>query len=219
MPQSLDGKKVAILAADGFEERELVEPRDAVQGAGAEVHVVSLEAGSIQGVRNDVEPGATVPVDRTVDDASPDDYDALLLPGGLKNPDTLRQHEGAVAFVRSIVEAGKPVGAICHGAWLLVEAGVVRGRTVTSYPSIRTDIVNAGGTWVDEEVHTDRGLVTSRRPDDLPAFSAKVIEEFAEGVHGPGRAGRDDVDAGSAESFPASDPSTAAFGSGSTLGR
>jgi protease I len=137
-------------------------------------------------VRHD-EKGATVPVDRVVADVSPDDYDALLLPGGLKNPDVLRQDPAAVAFVKGMAEAMKPIGAICHGPWLLVEAGVVRGRTVTSYPSLRTDIVNAGGTWVDEEVHTDQGLVTSRTPDDLPAFCAKVVEEIAEGSHGAAR--------------------------------
>lgn len=205
MAQSLQGKKVAILATDGFEESELVAPRDAVLEAGAEVHVVSLAPGEIQGVQHD-EKGGTVPVDRVVTDVSPDDYDALLLPGGVKNPDLLRQDAAAVAFVKAMAEALKPIGAICHGPWLLVEAGVVRGRTVTSYPSLRTDIVNAGGTWVDEEVHTDHGLVTSRRPDDLAAFNAKVVEEFAEGRHGPHRAVEAEADRSSAESFPASDP-------------
>ncbi|CAA9524582.1 MAG: Intracellular protease [uncultured Thermoleophilia bacterium] len=205
MARSLQGKTVAILATDGFEESELVGPRDAVREAGAEVHVVSLRGGEIQGMQHD-EKGGTVTVDRTVGEVSPDDYDALLLPGGVKNPDVLRQDETAVAFVKAMADAMKPIGAICHGPWLLVEAGVVRGRTVTSYPSLRTDIVNAGGTWVDEEVHTDQGLVTSRKPDDLPAFNAKVVEEIAEGRHGARRAAQVEADRASAESFPASDP-------------
>jgi protease I len=205
MAGSLQGKTVAILVTDGFEESELLAPRDAVQEAGAEVHVVSLRPGEIQGVQHD-EKGATVPVDRVVADVAPDDYDALLLPGGLKNPDVLRQDPAAVAFVKGMAEAMKPIGAICHGPWLLVEAGVVRGRTVTSYPSLRTDIVNAGGTWVDEEVHTDQGLVTSRTPDDLPAFCAKVVEEIAEGAHGAARGHQREADRAAVESFPASDP-------------
>jgi protease I len=178
----LSGKRVAILATDMFEQLELVEPRKAVEAAGAEVELVSLEAGEIQGF-NHYDKAGTFPVDRAVSDASADDYDALLVPGGVGNPDTLRTDEDAVAFVRSFFEQGKPVAAICHAPWMLVEADVARGRKLTSYPSIKTDVKNAGGNWVDEEVVVDNGLVTSRSPRDLPAFCAKVVEEFAEGRH------------------------------------
>jgi protease I len=178
----LSGKRVAILATDMFEQVELVEPRKAVEHAGAEVELVSLEAGEIQGF-NHYDKADTFPVDKVVADASADDYDALLLPGGVGNPDTLRMDENAVGFVRSFFEQGKPVAAICHAPWTLVEAEVVRGRRLTSFWSIKTDVKNAGGTWVDEEVVVDEGLVTSRSPDDLPAFCAKAIEEFAEGKH------------------------------------
>jgi protease I len=181
MPE-LDGKRVAILATDMFEQVELVEPRKAVEQAGARVELVSLETGEIQGF-NHYDKADTFPVDKAVADVSADDYDALLLPGGVGNPDTLRMDEDAVAFVRSFFEQGKPVAAICHAPWMLVEADVVRDRTLTSFPSIRTDVRNAGGNWVDEEVVVDEGLVTSRRPDDLPAFCAKAVEEFAEGQH------------------------------------
>jgi len=182
MTAELSGRRVAILATDGVEESELTEPRKAVEAAGAHTELISLQAGEIQAVVHGEKSGL-YPVDLTVSDASPDTYDALLLPGGVANPDRLRTDERAVAFVRAFVDDGKPIGAICHGPWMLVEADAVRGRTVTSWPSLRTDLVNAGASWVDEEVHTDRGMVTSRRPDDLPAFSAKVIEEFAEGRH------------------------------------
>jgi protease I len=178
----LQGKKVAFLATDGVEQVEYTEPRKAVEQAGAEVELVSLEPGEIQGF-NHLDKGDTFPVDVEVAKANADDYDGLVLPGGVANPDFLRTNPDAVRFVRSFFEAGKPVAAICHGPWTLVEAGVVKGRTLTSWPSLRTDIENAGGTWVDEEVHVDRGLVTSRKPDDLPAFCAKAIEEVAEGVH------------------------------------
>jgi protease I len=174
----LQGKTIAFLATDGVEQIEYTEPRKAVEEAGATAHLLALEAGEIQGF-NHLDKGDTFPVDKAVAEVSADDYDGLVLPGGVANPDTLRAHPKAVQFVRSFFEAGKPVASICHGAWTLVEADVVRGRTLTSWPSIRTDVQNAGGTWVDAEVHTDRGLVTSRKPDDLPAFNAKIVEEFA----------------------------------------
>ena len=182
MAGELQGRKIAFLATDGVEQIEYTDPRKAVEEAGATAHLVALEPGEIQGF-NHLDRGDRFPVDKAVAEASADDYDGLVLPGGVANPDALRADEDAVQFVRSFFEAGKPVASICHGAWTLVEADVVRGRTLTSWPSIRTDIRNAGGTWVDEEVHTDRGLVTSRKPDDLPAFNAKIVEEFAEGVH------------------------------------
>lgn len=180
--QNLSGKRVAFLATDGFEQVELTEPWKAIKQAGAEVTLISLKAGSIQGM-NHFEKGDMFPVDRVVQDVSCDQYDALVLPGGLANPDTLRMDSGAVAFVSSFMQASKPVAAICHGPWLLVEADAISGRTLTSWPSLKTDIENAGGTWVDEAVHCDNGLVTSRKPDDLPAFCAKAIEEIGEGVH------------------------------------
>ncbi|HZA80704.1 MAG TPA: type 1 glutamine amidotransferase domain-containing protein [Actinomycetes bacterium] len=182
MAGELQGKKIAFVATDGVEQIEYTEPRKAVEAAGATAHLVSPKPDQIQGF-NHLDKGDTFPVDVAVTDASPDDYDGLVLPGGVANPDFLRIDPKVVGFIGSFFEAGKPVAAICHGAWTLVEADVVRGRTLTSWPSIRTDITNAGGTWVDEEVHTDRGLVTSRKPDDLPAFNAKIVEEFAEGVH------------------------------------
>ncbi len=178
----LTGKKVAILATDMFEQVELVEPRKAVEQAGADVDLVSLEKGEIQGF-NHYDQADTFQVDKVVTDVSVDDYDALLLPGGVGNPDTMRMDENAVRFVRSFFEQGKPVAAICHAPWMLVEADVVRGRMLTSFWSIKTDVRNAGGDWVDEKVVVDEGLVTSRSPDDLPAFCAKAIEEFAEGKH------------------------------------
>jgi protease I len=178
----LQGRKIAFLATDGVEQIEYTDPREAVEEAGATAHLVALEPGEIQGF-NHLDRGDRFPVDKAVAEASADDYDGLVLPGGVANPDALRADKDAVQFVRSFFEAGKPVASICHGAWTLVEADVVRDRTLTSWPSIKTDIRNAGGTWVDEEVHTDRGLVTSRKPDDLPAFNAKIVEEFAEGVH------------------------------------
>ena len=178
----LTGKKVAILATDMFEQVELVEPRKAVEQAGADVELVSLDEGEIQGF-NHYDKADTFSVDKAVADVSADDYDALLLPGGVGNPDTLRADENAVRFVRSFFEQGKPVAAICHAPWMLVEADVVKGRKLTSFWSIKTDVKNAGGNWVDEEVVVDEGLVTSRSPDDMPAFCSKTIEEFAEGKH------------------------------------
>jgi protease I len=182
MADELKGKKIAFLAADMFEEVELTKPWQALEEAGAELELISLEEGEIQAFDHDDKAGS-FKVDKTVEEAKPSDYDGLVLPGGVGNPDNLRQDENAVHFVRGFFEQGKPVGAICHGPWTLVEAGVVRGRTLTSFPSIQTDIRNAGGNWVDEEVHVDQGLVTSRKPDDIPAFNAKLIEEFAEGRH------------------------------------
>jgi protease I len=178
----LQGKRVAFLATDMVEQVELTEPWKAVEDEGAEVELISLEEGEIQGF-NHYDKADTFKVDRTVEEASPDDYDALVVPGGVGNPDTMRTDENAVEFVRGFFEQGKPVGAICHGPWMLVEAGVVRGREVTSWPSLQTDIRNAGGNWIDEEVVVDQGLVTSRKPDDIPAFNRKLIEEFAEGRH------------------------------------
>jgi protease I len=178
----LDGKRIAFLATDGVEQVELTEPLEAVRDEGAEVDVISLKKGEFQGFEH-LDKGQTFTADKAVKDASADDYDGLVLPGGVANPDFLRSDEDAVRFVRSFVEAKKPVGAICHGPWTLVEADVIKGRTLTSWPSLQTDIRNAGATWVDEEVHVDQGLVTSRKPDDLPAFNAKVIEEVAEGRH------------------------------------
>ena len=179
---SLSGKTIAILATDGFEQVELTQPMEALQEAGATTHIISLKSGEIQGFHH-FEKGDAVPVDRTVDEAGAAEYDGLLLPGGVHNPDALRLSSPAIAFIREFFELHKPVAAICHGPSTLVEAGVVHGRTLTSYPSIRTDIQNAGGIWVDAEVQTDQGLVTSRTPEDLDAFCEKMIEEFAEGEH------------------------------------
>jgi len=180
--KDLTGKRVAILATDGVEQVELTEPRQALDQAGARTVVVAPKGGSIKGWQHD-HWGDEISVDLTLDQASPGDFDALMLPGGVMNPDRLRMDASAVAFVREFFQSGKPVAAICHGPWLLVEAGVVSGRTVTSWPSLQTDIRNAGGDWVDREVVTDEGLVTSRKPDDIPAFSAKMIEEISEGAH------------------------------------
>ena len=178
----LDGKRIAFLATDGVEQVELTEPRKAVENEGAETELISLESGQIQAFEH-LNHGDKFDVDRTVKEADPSDYDALVQPGGVANPDFLRADEDAVAFFRAFFEAGKPVGVICHGPWMLVEAGVVDGMTVTSWPSLKTDIRNAGGNWVDEEVVVDKGLTTSRKPDDLPAFCAKIVEEFCEGKH------------------------------------
>jgi deglycase len=178
----LDGKKIAFLFTDGVEQVELEKPADAVRDEGAEVEYVTLETGEVQAF-NHLDHGDKIQVDKAVSDASADDYDGLVLPGGVANPDFLRLDEDAVNFVRSFVESAKPIGVICHGPWTLVEADVLRGRTITSFPSLQTDIRNAGGNWVDEEVHVDEGLVSSRNPDDLPAFCDKIVEEFCEGEH------------------------------------
>ena len=185
MTQKLQGKRIAFLATDGVEQSELEQPWHELQKAGAKVELLSVHKGAIQAVRH-MDKGDTFEVDGVVADADASDYDGLVLPGGVMNPDTLRANDKAVNFVRQFFEQQKPVAAICHGPWTLVEAGVVRGRTITSWPSLKTDIENAGGQWVDEEVHVDEGLVTSRKPDDLPAFSAKAIEAFAEGRHARG---------------------------------
>ncbi len=182
MADKLQGKRVAFLATDMVEQVELTEPWQAVKDEGTAVELISLEDGQIQGF-NHYDKADEFKVDRTVEEARADDYDALVIPGGVGNPDTMRTDENAVQLVRDFFEQGKPVGVICHGPWMLVEAGVVRGRKVTSWPSLQTDIRNAGGNWVDEEVVVDQGLVTSRKPDDLPAFNKKIIEEFAEGRH------------------------------------
>jgi protease I len=175
----LDGLKVAVLVTDGYEPSELTEPMAALREAGADVTIVSDHDGTIRG-KTDADVAT---VDVTLDSARPGDYAALLLPGGVKNPDTMRQNQGGVAFVRHFADSGKPIAAICHAPWMLVEADAVRGRRVTSYPSLKTDLRNAGAEWVDAEVVVDAGLVTSRTPKDLPAFNAKMLEEFEEGTH------------------------------------
>lgn len=180
MAAKLDGKRVAILATDGVEEVEYTKPRAAVEAAGGTAELISLGKEPIRSV-NHLDTSTTYEVDRAVADADPVDYDALVLPGGVANPDFLRADANVVRFVRTFVESGKPVAAICHGPWTLVEANVVRGRTLTSWPSLRTDLVNAGATWVDQEVFVDNGLITSRRPRDLPAFCATLINEIADG--------------------------------------
>ena len=177
----LDGKKVAILAAEGVEEVELTEPRKAVEQEGADVTLVSTEAGDVQAF-NHLDKGDTLTADKAVKDVSAADFDALLLPGGVANPDLLRTDDDAVGFVRDFARSGKPIGVICHGPWTLVEAGVLKGRTLTSWPSLQTDIRNAGGTWVDEEVHVDNGWVSSRKPDDLPAFCDALVSAIGAGA-------------------------------------
>jgi protease I len=199
MEFGLKGRKVAIVATDGVEQVELEEPRRALDAAGAVTHLVAPKEGSIQAMNHD-EKGARLPVDRVLADVRASDYDALLLPGGVANPDRLRMDPSAVQFVREFMLSERPVAAICHGAWLLVEAGAVAGRTLTSWPSLQTDIRNAGGEWVDEEVRIDDRLVTSRNPDDLPAFCAAIVREFGN------RMDEAKVDSLSEQSFPASDP-------------
>jgi protease I len=182
MADHLEGKRIAFLATDGVEQSELEQPWNELMQAGATLELLSVHKGAIQAVRH-MDKGDMFEVDRLVSEADASEYDGLVLPGGVANPDTLRANDKAVRFVRQFFDQAKPVAAICHGPWTLIEADVVRGRTITSWPSLKTDIKNAGGRWVDEEVHVDRGLVTSRKPDDLPAFCAKTIEEFAEGRH------------------------------------
>jgi protease I len=182
----LSGKRVAALVDNGFEQSELLEPKSALEEAGARVDVVSPQASEVKGWKH-TDWGKAVSVDRRLDEARAEDYDALLLPGGVMNPDRLRANPKAVAFVKAFVAAGKPIAAICHGPWTLIEADAVRGRRITSWPSLKTDLRNAGANWVDEECVTDNGLVTSRKPDDIPAFNRKMIEEFAEGRHPTGR--------------------------------
>jgi protease I len=180
--QSLNGKKVAILVEDGFEQIELTSPKEALEKAGAKTHIISPKRDKVKGWEH-TQWGQEFPVDVSLDKANANEYDALLLPGGVMNPDKLRTSKQAVQFVRSFFDQGKPVAAICHGPWILVEADVVNGRKVTSYTSIQTDLKNAGANWVDQEVVVDQGLVTSRKPDDLPAFNRKMVEEIAEGQH------------------------------------
>ena len=178
----IDGTRVAIVATHGFEESELTSPRDALRDAGATVHVIAPEAGQIRAWRGS-DWGESVSVDATLAEADPESYDALVLPGGVLNPDQLRMREDATRFIRAFFKAGKPVSAICHGAQTLIDCGVLEGRELTSYPSIKLDLKNAGARWTDQEVVTDAGLTTSRTPDDLPAFNRKTIEEIAEGAH------------------------------------
>jgi protease I len=199
MAETLAGKKVAVLATDGVEQVELTEPIRALKDAGADVHLISLAPGTIQGF-NHLDKADTFPVDRTVAEASSGDYAALVLPGGVANPDTLRTDPAAVKFVRDFFDADKPVAAICHGPWLLVEADAVRGRTLTSWPSLQTDIRNAGGEWVDKKVQTDQKLVTSRKPDDLPAFCSKLVAMIGSAIE------ETKLDRMVEMTFPASDP-------------
>ena len=182
MANELQGKTIAFVATDGVEQIELTEPWKAVEKAGGTPALISHEGGEIQGF-NHLDKGDTFKVDTTAKQAKVEDYDGLVLPGGVANPDELRMHDEVVSFIGGFFEQGKPVGVICHGPWTLVEADVVRGRTITSWPSLKTDLKNAGAKWVDEEVVTDNGLVSSRKPDDLKAFCAKIVEEFAEGRH------------------------------------
>ena len=202
MEQALQGKRVAVLATDGVEQVELTEPVNALKAAGAEVVLIGLKAGSIQAMNHD-EKGSTFPVDAVIADVVSKGFAGLLLPGGVANPDRLRTDPRAVAFVREFMESDKPVAAICHGPWLLVEAGVLKGRTITSWPSLKTDVQNAGGEWVDKPVQVDQKLVTSRKPEDLPAFCAKMIATFAASAaeHTEGK-----LDRMVEQSFPASDP-------------
>jgi len=182
MADELKGQRIAIVATDGFEQSELLEPQKRLMEAGAKVDVIAPKEGRIQGMQHHAK-GKTVAVDRTIDAVKPDEYAALVLPGGVANPDALRTDARVVNFVRAFFEQQKPVAAICHGPWTLIEAGVLKNRTMTSWPSLKTDLKNAGAQWVDREVVVDNGLVTSRKPDDLSAFCAKMVEEFREGQH------------------------------------
>jgi protease I len=182
MARKLDGKKVAILVADGFEQVEMTGPREALDQAGAETKIVSLKSGKIQGMHH-ADKGDKFDIDLTLDEARPEEFDALMIPGGLINPDALRSNEDALEFTRHFFREGKPVAAICHGPQVLISAGLVHGRTMTSWPAIKADLRHAGANWVNEEVVVDNGLVTSRKPDDIPAFNKKMIEEFCEGRH------------------------------------
>ena len=186
MAKDLNNLKVAILVADGFEQQEMTEPRKALDEAGATTQIVSPNEGEVQGWKH-FDHADKFPVDVPLNQANADEFDALLLPGGVANPDQLRMKPEAVQFVKSFFDAGKPVAVICHGPWTLVEAGVVKGRTITSWPSVKTDLINAGANWVDEEVVVDNGLVSSRNPGDIPAFNKKMVEEFAEGTHTRGQ--------------------------------
>ena len=199
MPSGVKGRKIAFLATDGVEKRELAEPWTALSDAGAELHLISVRGGEIRATEGD-QPAGHFTVDRLLHEVRAGDYDALVLPGGVANPDRLRMHEGAVSFVRAFVDADKPVAAICHAPWLLIEADSVRGRSLTSWPSLKTDIRNAGGLWVDRPVETDQKLITSRKPDDLPAFCAKILQLF------PAAIDERRHDFVVEQSFPASDP-------------
>jgi protease I len=184
MERKLNGKRIAILVADGFEQVELTGPQEALEAEGAEIEIVSPTDKKVRGWEaEDMDWGKKIKVDVPLEEAEAGNYDALLLPGGVMNPDKLRMLPKALQFIRAFFDAGKPVGAICHGPWTLIDSGIARGRRLTSYPSIRTDLINAGAEWVDEEVVVDNGLVTSRKPSDLPAFNRKLVEEFAEGIH------------------------------------
>ncbi|PKV66952.1 protease I [Pontibacter ramchanderi] len=182
MANNLQGKKIAIVVTDGFEQVELTEPKKALEEAGAETHIIALKDGEVKGW-NHTDWGDKFKVDRTIDSVKADDYNGLLLPGGVMSPDKLRANEKVVGFVSQFMESGKPVAAICHGPWTLIETGKLKGKKVTSYHTLKTDLKNAGAEWVDEEVVVDNGLVTSRKPDDIPAFNKKIVEEFAEGRH------------------------------------
>jgi len=186
--ERLKGKTIAMVVTDGYEESELLEPKKALEAAGAKVHVIAPKSGPVRAMKHH-EWAGTIEADRTTAEAIAEDYDALVLPGGVMSPDQLRLDRDAIDFIRDMALAGKPLGAICHGPWTLIDAGAVKGRTMTSYPSLRADLTNAGAKWVDEEVVVDRGMVTSRKPDDLPAFCAKLVEEIAEGPHARPSAG------------------------------
>jgi protease I len=190
MANELRNKRVAALVDNGFEQVELIDPKKALEAAGAKVDVISPQSGKVKGW-NHTNWGDEAPVDRRLDSVKADEYDALLLPGGVMSPDRLRINKTAVQFVKGFVDSNKPIAAICHGPWTLIETGITKGRRMTSWPSLATDLRNAGAEWVDEECVVDNGLVTSRKPDDIPAFNKKMIEEFAEGPHGPEKRARD----------------------------